>query len=330
MRPPTIRRLVTTLATALLLAAAVVPTAAQPVAADGGATFVDVVNGYRSRAGLPDVRLHAVVDDIAVQRTRAMAAARDLNHDLEYVKQRLAAAGICWSRVGEIVAYNYTGTISDFGSQWYNSDGHRAIMMNSAYTHAGGSRESAGGKWWAVMVFVDICRESSQTGFTDIGDSKFREDILWLVNEKITYGCSDTRFCPDGLVTRGQMASFLSRARSLPSTSADYFRDDDTSSHEASINRVARAAITAGCDDDRYCPSGRVTRAQMATFLVRALGLPATSRDYFRDDERSPHEDNINRVAAAGMTGGCGEGRFCPDGLVTRGQMAAFLHRAFE
>ena len=93
---------------------------------------------------------------------------------------------------------------------------------------------------------------------------------------------------------------------------------------------ATREEITAGCDDDRYCPDGRVTRGQMATFLARALRLPSTTRDYFDDDDGTAHEANINRLAAAGITGGCGTRQFCPTGSVTRGQMAAFLHRALD
>ena len=67
------------------------------------------------------------------------------------------------------------------------------------------------------------------------------------------------------------MASFLSRAFDLPSTATDHFSDDEGLSHEAAINRLATSGITAGCGPGRYCPSGVVTRGQMATFLRRAL-----------------------------------------------------------
>jgi hypothetical protein len=167
-------------------------------------------------------------------------------------------------------------------------------------------------------------------GFEDVpSGTSFRSDITWLVTEGITVGCSTSplRFCPNGLVTRGQMATFLSRALDLPATSTDFFADDETSIHENNINRLAASGITAGCASYRFCPNGLVTRAQMATFLVRALDLGPTSTDFFGDDETSLHESNINRLAASGITSGCAPGRFCPTGIVTRGQMAAFLHR---
>lgn len=88
--------------------------------------------------------------------------------------------------------------------------------------------------------------------------------------------------------------------------------------------------ITVGCAADRYCPDSSVARAQMASFLTRALGLPRASRDYFTDDVGNMHESSINAVAEAGITVGCGGTRFCPEATVTREQMASFLVRAFD
>lgn len=168
------------------------------------------------------------------------------------------------------------------------------------------------------------------TPFKDISTSKFARDIAWLYTQGITSGCSATKFCPTGTVSRGQMASFLARALDLPRTSKDYFRDDERSVHEDSINRLAKAGLTSGCGSGRYCPSDPVTRGQLASFLSRVLDLSASKKDYFRDDERSTHESNINRIARAGLTSGCAPSRYCPNDKLTRGQMAAFLHRTFD
>ncbi len=164
--------------------------------------------------------------------------------------------------------------------------------------------------------------------FSDVAGHRFASDIEWLRTHNLTSGCGGGRFCPEGLVTRAQMASFLDRALDLPSTSRDAFTDDEGSTHEAAINRVAAADITFGCEARRFCPNGRVTRAQMASFLARAFDLEASPIDWFADDDRSTHQGAINRVAWAGITVGCGASIYCPNGLVTRGQMAAFLHRA--
>jgi hypothetical protein len=111
--------------------------------------------------------------------------------------------------------------------------------------------------------------------FSDISDSPFAGDILWLAGAGITTGCNpplNDRFCPDDGVTRGQMAAFLARALDLPMVGGDSFGDDDGSVFEVDIERLAGAGITAGCNpplNDRFCPEEGVTRGQMAAFIHR-------------------------------------------------------------
>ncbi len=166
------------------------------------------------------------------------------------------------------------------------------------------------------------------TPFTDIANSSFKADITWLYANGVTTGCSTTTFCPLTTVTREQMASFLARMFALPATTTDYFTDDETSTHEVNINRLAAAGITTGCTPTTFCPRSPVTREQMASFLARAAELTVgAGRNYFSDDDSSIHEPNIDRIAAAGITTGCATWTYCPAGPVTREQMAAFLHR---
>jgi hypothetical protein len=166
------------------------------------------------------------------------------------------------------------------------------------------------------------------SAFHDIADSPFRVAIEWIADQGITDGCAANLYCPSRSVSRAQMASFLARALDLPPSRTDFFADDDGSPHEPDINRAAAAGVTGGCGTARYCPNAPVNRAQMASFLVRAFELSQTNPDFFVDDRSSIHEGDINRLAASGITGGCGPSRFCPSSPVTRAQMAAFLHRA--
>lgn len=108
----------------------------------------------------------------------------------------------------------------------------------------------------------------------------------------------------------------------------------DTVGHlfETDIDWAADQDITRGCNppaNTRFCPNDTVTREVMAAFLNRYLDLPAATKDYFDDDNGSIFEDDINRLAEAGITKGCGTRAFCPKNVVDRGQMAAFLVRAF-
>jgi hypothetical protein len=164
--------------------------------------------------------------------------------------------------------------------------------------------------------------------FTDIASSTFVDDIIWLADSGITKGCTATTFCPTADVSRGQMAAFLRRALDLPATTTDFFTDDNGNTFETDINRLAASGITKGCTATTFCPKANVTRGQMAAFLVRALNLPTTTTDFFTDDNGSTFESDINRLAASGITKGCTATTFCPKDNVSRGQMAAFLHRA--
>ena len=98
-----------------------------------------------------------------------------------------------------------------------------------------------------------------------------------LARLRVTHGCSTNPplYCPQQPVTRAQMATFLERAFGLEPSGRAGFADIAGDTHASGIDALAAAGITAGCGTGpvRYCPDSRVTRAQMATFLARALNL---------------------------------------------------------
>lgn len=165
--------------------------------------------------------------------------------------------------------------------------------------------------------------------FTDDNGNTHEGNIEAIAGGGVTSGCNvdGTLYCPSDDVTRGQMASFLARAFSLPPATKDWFPDDDGTTHEDNINRIADAGITTGFSDGTYDPNGHVTRAQMGSFIARAMGLAPIPGDTFPDVD-GVHEANINAIADAGVTLGCGGGFYCPNDNVRRDQMASFLARA--
>lgn len=171
--------------------------------------------------------------------------------------------------------------------------------------------------------------------FTD-DDGNFHEGAIEAISaEQITRGCNSPysdHYCPAGVVDRGAMAAFLTRALSLPPTTVDHFRDDEGSPFENEINAVAEAGITSGCSPsgDSYCPNRILRRDEMAAFLSRALDFPDTSTDFFSDDDGLLLEADINAIAAAGITTGCKTDHFCPHGTLRRDEMASFLARSLD
>ena len=123
---------------------------------------------------------------------------------------------------------------------------------------------------------------------------------------------------PLNAITRGELAHLMADALDLPPTSNDFYDDDDGSQYEGDINRLAEQGLTIGCGDTSFCPDALASRAELASFVARALSLAPATQDYFTDDDDSPHQADINRLAEAGITDGCAPTRYCPDDTVTR------------
>lgn len=174
-------------------------------------------------------------------------------------------------------------------------------------------------------------------GFTDIAGSVHERAVACMAWAGVALGRTTGIFAPGATVSRGQMASFLARlvlraGGSLPASPPDRFGDDDGSVHAASIDALAAVGIIGGRVDGGYGPDEPVTRAQMATFLARTVehvsrsALPVGA-DAYGDDDGSVHEAAIDALAATGLAAGVAPGRFQPDGVVRRDQMASFLAR---
>ena len=178
--------------------------------------------------------------------------------------------------------------------------------------------------------------------FVDVVTGSTHERAInCLVWWRVASGRSATTYAPSAAVTRDAMAAFVARAisqaepGSLQDQPADAFDDDGGSVHQHAINQLAAAGIVGGTGGGSYSPDRVVTRGQMATFLASAaehvLGAPLPAdRDFFTDDGSSPFEDDINRVAQAGLTGGRADGTFDAPGPVLRDQMGSFLARTLD
>ena len=166
--------------------------------------------------------------------------------------------------------------------------------------------------------------------------------IAAIANAGITNGCGPNRYCPGNPVSRAEMAAFLLRSiygggYSPPAATGARFSDVPASYWAAAwIEQLATEGITLGCGGGRYCPESTVTRAEMAVFLLRSkhgstYQPPAATGTMFRDVTRSYWAASwIEQLASEGITGGCGNGNYCPDNSVTRAEMAVFLARTFN
>jgi hypothetical protein len=166
--------------------------------------------------------------------------------------------------------------------------------------------------------------------------------VEFLGQSGITIGCGTGLFCPDLPVTRRQMAAFIERALRAanwtPPAATGLFIDVPAGSQfREHIEALRNDGITNGCGTATYCPDQPVTRGQMAAFVLRsrcgatyAPSAPASAS--FSDVPAShPFFREIEKLYAFGITRGCATSplRYCPDGSVSRAEMAAFLERAY-
>lgn len=184
-----------------------------------------------------------------------------------------------------------------------------------------------------VGIGVDRC-----PSFVDTVGTTHEAALAALDKRGIMAGteCGPARLCPDDPIERWIMAIWLVRATDSRTPSAvevTRFDDVDADAWWATyVERLAELGITDGCADRplRYCPEAAVTRAQMASFLVRLLDLDPAPPAGFHDIGGNAHEAAIDALAAAGLTEGCRSVplSYCPAEPVSRAQMATFIARS--
>ena len=146
--------------------------------------------------------------------------------------------------------------------------------------------------------------------------------------------CDEGLFCIDEPIKRWEAAVWMVRVLDGIDPQVVRFGDVDGGVWWAAfVERLAVLGVTTGCeqgDPPLFCPNDVVTRAQMASFLVRAFDLEAAESYGFVDVSGNTHEADIDALAKAGVTTGCAQDplSYCPDNKVKRGEMATFLHRA--
>jgi hypothetical protein len=179
--------------------------------------------------------------------------------------------------------------------------------------------------------------------FGDVPTSQqFYAFIENLFHNGITGGCGDGIYCPDGSVTRAQMAVFLLKGKLgashvPPPATGLVFGDVHIGDFAADwIEELASLQITGGCGNGNYCPGSSVTRAQMAAFLLKASNgsayvPPACTGTVFVDVPCTGgiFDPWIEDLASRAITGGCGNNNYCPGDPNNRGQMATFLVKTF-
>ncbi len=190
----------------------------------------------------------------------------------------------------------------------------------------------------------DVCDDIADVASTDF----LQPFVSTLLRNRVTTGCqaSPLFYCPAGTVTREQMAVFLLKAAGVKKEQLPAYGNEfaDVAAHSPYapwIAELMRRGVTAGCGTDKptgkplYCPTGDVTREQMAAFLLKGKGVTK--------GQLQPYEGRFSDVPASSafaqwieelvrrkVTAGIGDGQYGPARPASRRQMAVFLVKNFE
>ena len=110
--------------------------------------------------------------------------------------------------------------------------------------------------------------------FADVkAGSYYYDAVLWAVEQGITKGTSDTMFSPDATCTRAQIVTFLWRSQEAPAAGAvNPFTDVKADAYYAdAVLWAVKEDVTKGTTDTTFDPNADCTRAQIVTFIWRAL-----------------------------------------------------------
>ena len=175
--------------------------------------------------------------------------------------------------------------------------------------------------------------------FADVQEGSYYYDaVLWAVSHdpQITKGTDETHFSPDAGCTRGQVVTFLWRAKGCPEpkSAANPFTDVEESAYYCkAVLWAAEQGITNGTGETTFSPEDPCTRAHVVTFLWRAEGKPDAGgrSNPFADVPAGQYYTTavlwaVNHEPTQ-ITNGTDETHFSPDDTCTRGQVVTFLYR---
>lgn len=181
-------------------------------------------------------------------------------------------------------------------------------------------------------VFQDVTRHDD----TKASGYVYHDAIDWAVSIGITNGTSATTFSPNAGCTRAQAVTFMWRAvgEPAPKSAVNPFKDvKEGAYYYNAVLWAAELGITTGTTETTFSPDATCTRAQIVTFLWRALQepVPSTKECQFKDVNQSSYYYNAVLWAVEhNVTNGTSATAFSPNATCTRAQIVTFFYRTAQ
>ncbi len=186
---------------------------------------------------------------------------------------------------------------------------------------------------WPVLD-LDAAEAADLTlPFFDAAEGAYYGEALRWAAEQGIAETETALFWPDRPCTRGELALFLYRAAGSPAAAQQESGFSDISPGgelERAVCWAVETGVTKGVGEGRFAPDAVCDRAQIVTFLHRAMGQPQGGSTGFSDTLAGAwYYAAVCWAVETGVTQGVGEGRFAPETLCSRAQIVTLLWRAY-
>ena len=172
--------------------------------------------------------------------------------------------------------------------------------------------------------------------FIDVKEGDFFYDsVRWAVENGITTGTSATTFDPNGQCQRAAVVTFLWRAAGSPepaSTENPFTDVKESDFFYKAVLWAVEKGITNGLTADTFGPFALCNRAQVVTFLYRAMGTPEVAPGLNPFDDVTVtawYGPAVMWAVQNGITNGMSTTEFGVNTICNRAQVVTFLYAAF-
>lgn len=170
--------------------------------------------------------------------------------------------------------------------------------------------------------------------FADVSaEEYYYEAVKWASENGVTGGIGENLFGAKLPCTRAQIVTFQWRAAGSPEPKGmSGFVDVSADAYYAkAVAWAVEQGIVSGTSATTFSPDAVCTRAQSVAFLYRAFGEKVNKAAGFSDVSADAYyADAVAWAVENGVASGIGGGLFAPDQDCTRGQIVAFLYRAYQ
>lgn len=191
-----------------------------------------------------------------------------------------------------------------------------------------------------VSTRIEVEFADGKLPFTDVHETDwFYNDVLFVYEEGLFAGTSDTTFSPNAAMTRAMLVTVLYRLEGEPAVSGRSGFSDVTfnSYYEDAVTWAADNGIVNGTSTTTFSPNANVTREQMAAILYRYAQHKKYNTAASSGLNGFTDHASVSGYAAASLEWAVAEklvngsaGKLMPTGNATRAQVAAILHRFVE